>query len=342
MTQFELTVGVGGVLVGGVLNGSFAAPMKAVRAWAWENIWGVYSVVGLFLLPWLLAFATVPHLVQVIQDTSWKSIAITLVFGAGWGVGSVLFGLGIRRMGLAVGYGMIVGLNAPLGSLFPLLVLHREQLYTSQGRALMQGTALVLCGIVLCAFAASIRERAASPGAVGTHRSGLALGLLICILSGIFSPMINFSFIFGAEMQQRALASGASAAMSANVIWAVALTAGCVVNAGYCTILLHRNGTWNRFTSPWLAPSPWWISSATGLLCFGSFVVYGVGATALGVLGGILGWPLFLSMSLITSSVLGALTGEWKGVPRTAVAALCAGILILICAIVLIAQGGQR
>ena len=31
------------VFVGGLLNGSFAAPMKRLSAWRWENIWLVYS-----------------------------------------------------------------------------------------------------------------------------------------------------------------------------------------------------------------------------------------------------------------------------------------------------------
>ena len=50
------------VLLGGVLNGSFAAPMKRLSAWRWENIWLVYAVTGLLILPWVIAVATVPHL----------------------------------------------------------------------------------------------------------------------------------------------------------------------------------------------------------------------------------------------------------------------------------------
>jgi L-rhamnose-H+ transport protein len=78
-----------------------------------------------------------------------------------------------------------------------------------------------------------------------------------------------------------------------------------------------------------------------GLLCFGSFLVYGVGATALGPLGGIVGWPLFMSMALITSNTLGALSGEWRGAPRQAWLYSLAGIGLLIVAITVIARGNQ-
>jgi multidrug transporter EmrE-like cation transporter len=45
-----------------------------------------------------------------------------LAFGAGWGIAQVLFGLSIARLGMALGYAIIVGLGALLGTLVPLFV----------------------------------------------------------------------------------------------------------------------------------------------------------------------------------------------------------------------------
>ncbi len=47
------------VFAGGLLNGSFAAPMKRLSVWRWENIWLVYSIVGLLILPWAIAQTTI-------------------------------------------------------------------------------------------------------------------------------------------------------------------------------------------------------------------------------------------------------------------------------------------
>jgi L-rhamnose-H+ transport protein len=332
----EVFQGTAVVLASGVLNGSFVVPMKDIRRWQWENIWLVYSVIGLLVLPWALAAITVPHLLQVLHATSWRDLLTVLGFGAGWGIGSVLFGLGVSRMGLAVGYGLILGVNAPLGSWFPLLVLHRDAILTAQGYALMIGTVLVVAGILFCALAARIRERG---NAVGLS-SSVSVGILICILSGIFSPMLNFSFIFGAKLQQHALQAGATSTMATNAIWAIALTSGAIVNIGYTVILLCRNRTWSLYRGQPANASTWFRSALMGLICFASFVAYGVGANTLGTLGGILGWPLFLSMSLITSNILGVLKGEWAGVPRRASLLSAAGIAVLIVAIVIISRGG--
>ena len=78
-----------------------------------------------------------------------------------------------------------------------------------------------------------------------------------------------------------------------------------------------------------------------GLLCFGSFIIYGAGANALGSLGAVVGWPLFMSMSLITSNTLGWISGEWKGAPPKAIRFAVTGMVILIVAITVIALGGR-
>jgi L-rhamnose-H+ transport protein len=334
--------GIALVLLGGVLNGSFVYPMKRLRNWKWENVWFVYSVVGLLIVPWSFAVLAEPHLWGIFSTATWPTLALVIMFGFGWGIGSVLFGLGIARMGLAVGYGIILGLNASFGTLLPLLVLHPEKLFSTQGHSLLVGMVIVLVGILCCAVAARLREQA-SIGLQSTGgKSGLASGMLICILAGMFSPMLNFSFVFGTELKDKALSSGTSAMMASNAIWALTLTAGFLVNAGYSFYLLQRNDTWKRFRSSQITGGYWFAAALMGVICFGSFIVYGMGATVLGSLGGVMGWPLFMSMSLITSNVLGSISGEWSGAPRRAWVYSATGMILLIVAITVISVGGGR
>ena len=73
-------------VIGGMIHGSFAVPMKGIeKRWAWENIWLVYSVVALILLPLLLAFATVPSLGEVYGGASGWLLVQIAIYGAGWG-----------------------------------------------------------------------------------------------------------------------------------------------------------------------------------------------------------------------------------------------------------------
>jgi L-rhamnose-H+ transport protein len=241
-------------------------------------------------------------------------------------------------MGLAVGYGLILGFIAPIGTFYPMLMLHRERIFSAQGQALMLGTLIVVGGIFLCSRAGYIREHAGHAPESTAPKSSFAGALLICVLAGLFSPMLNFTFVFGAELQNRALAAGASSAMASNAIWPLALTSGAVTNIGYALWLMKRNGTAAQLRGP---ASHWLYGFLMGALCFASFLVYGLGATALGELGGIVGWPLFMSMALITSNLLGALSGEWRNAPRAAWGYSLAGIALLMVAIAIVARGGQ-
>ena len=71
------------VVLGGAIHSSFALPMKRISKWSWENIWLVYSVVGLIVFPILLALATVLSLGAVYAGGGGSTLAAVALFGFG-------------------------------------------------------------------------------------------------------------------------------------------------------------------------------------------------------------------------------------------------------------------
>jgi L-rhamnose-H+ transport protein len=267
-------------------------------------------------------------------------LGLIAIFGLGWGIGSTLFGLGVAKVGMALAYGIILGITASVGAIIPVLVADPGQLWTSQGHALLAGIALVILGTIFCALAGHQRDKDKHASAPTVVRTGFVLGFIICILSGVFSPMLNFGFVFGKDLQARSLAAGAAFSLASYSIWAVALSAGFLANAGYCLYLLFKNKTSGVFRTSG-APAGYWFGAALmGLLWFGGIAAYGMGATELGSLGGALGWPLFVATNIITGNVWGAITGEWAGASRRSYAYASAGIGILVIAIFIISRGG--
>jgi len=324
------------VTLAGILNGSFAAPMKRMTAWQWENSWLLFALSGLIIFPWIINFATVPNVAQVYSRASAPTLIKVIVFGLLWGLGATLFGLGISRVGLALGFALILGITASFGSLLPLAILHPEQLLAKRGLALMAGTVVMVIGLYFLAVAGRTRER--DLGTSSGPRSGFTTGLVICIFSGIFSSMLNFGFVFGDELRVRALAAGASTAMAGNPIWALTVTAGFVANFIYCVYLLNKNHTWKLFREG--NPATYWpLGLTTGGLWFGGIVFFGMGAVALGSLGGIVGWPIFMTLDILTGLFWGAMSGEWKGASRRAISFCWTGVAILLFAIAIISAG---
>jgi len=76
-----------------------------------------------------------------------------------------------------------------------------------------------------------------------------------------------------------------------------------------------------------------------GVVWFGGVILYGMGAVALGPLGGIIGWPVFLSTVIIAGVTWGIASGEWKGSSRTSLGYCLVGLGILFLAVAVIARG---
>ena len=335
----QIAWGIAIVILAGTLNGSFAAPMKRMPAWPWENSWLTFASSGLLVFPWIIALATIPHIAVVYAGASHAALMTVFLFGLAWGVGSTLFGIGISRVGLALGFAVILGITASFGSLLPLAVLHPEQLLKTRGLALIAGTTVMVLGLVLLALAGRRREMEQSrEDSLLPPASGFMLGLVICIFSGIFSSMLNFSFLFGDELRVRALAAGASPPMAANAIWSLAVFGGFITNVVYCSYLFGKNHTFAAYRKG-NVPAYTILGGLMGLLWFGGVMFYGMGAASLGTLGGIVGWPIFMTLDILAGLFWGAVSGEWKGASQRSLAYCWSGVVVLLLAIAVISAG---
>lgn len=60
------------------------------------------------LLPWILVLFTVSDAFQVYQQASTRGELYCVGFGFLWGIGSILFGLGVDMVGNALGFAIIL------------------------------------------------------------------------------------------------------------------------------------------------------------------------------------------------------------------------------------------
>jgi L-rhamnose-H+ transport protein len=141
--------------------------------------------------------------------------------------------------------------------------------------------------------------------------------------------MINFGLAFGSEIVENARRLTDAGPNSVNAIWPVLLVAGFLPNTAYCAWLIQRHSSWSALTRTRPAIN-WLLGSLMGLLWFGSNIAYGYGSQAVGSLGLVEGWPVFMGCIVLTANVWGASTGEWRQAPRRAIQVLLAGVALLI------------
>jgi L-rhamnose-H+ transport protein len=324
------------LLLAGGMNGSFATPMKRVRGWEWENTWLVWAFLGMIVIPLAVAAVTVPNLKAVYSAVSSVLIARIAVYGSLWGVSAVLFGLGIARVGIALGFGMILGTSSSLGAIVPFVRLHRDRLFTTVGLLTLAGVGVILAGVVACARAGLLRE------AAGTQARGAGsfnVGLLICVLSGIGSAFMSLALNEATPISKAAEALGTPTSRSLNAVWPVLLGGGFTVNAAYCAFRLIRRSTVGRFRHAIAANLT--LVLAMAVLWSGSNFVYGAGARGMGPLGLVLGWPVFMAAIVLTANAWGLVTGEWRGSGWRTAAWAVAGSLLLVAGISVIASAGR-
>jgi L-rhamnose-H+ transport protein len=320
------------LVLAGVMNASFTLPMKYARHWAWENIWLAWTLFALILLPPAVTCATVPHLSQVYGSA--PDVVLQVVgFGGGWGVSQVFFGLAVDVIGIALTFSLVLGTSAAVGTVGPLLRLHPERLNTPAGHGVLIGVGLVLAGVLVCAVAGRRRELALQ---VHTEtRKNTTLGLVLAILCGFGASFINFGLAFGAPLVQSARLFGASAFSASNAVWMPLMLAGAVPNLLYCLWLLKKNRTAGKFPAGRLGH--WALALVMAVCWFGSSLLYGLSTVQLGAWGPILGWPLFMSLIVITASLLGMLTGEWKNSGGSPLRIQWTGVALLILAVFILA-----
>lgn len=331
----EILLGLALAFLGGAIQGTFFFPMKFMRGWRWENGWLIFSITCCLLLPLGLACLTTPGLLDIYRDVGLGTVGLVFLFGLGWGVGAVLYGLGADFLGMALGIAIITGINACLGALLPILFLDEGQISLTGMLVLATGLAILVLGVVLVSVAGGIRQRqqCADTVVAGKTKRPFLLGLSICILAGVFCPSANFAFFFGQPITDAVTKLGTVS--SCNSGYALLLPwffGGGVVNTIYCLYLMKRNGSFVCYRQPGsfgnvIKGVIMSVLFLTGMVFYGSLAI-----NFIPDIGPIVGWPVFLAATIIAANVLGLFSGEWKGCDRRAFAWLYSGIVLLIIA----------
>lgn len=408
-------VGVVILVVGGFCGGIFTTLLPFSR-WAWESKWGLFALQSYAIMPWVAAAIFVPHLGAALEVTKTHVLVEVAVFGLLWGVGSVLFGVGVNAVGNSLGFALILGLTATLGSVIPLLVFHIDEVGSAQGLCNWIALALTIIGLALCGKAGALKEKglaemfdediyqfvqsnsSSRETSRGVSRSGsesrllsgmsesdsenvlntssampestmsLGAGVTVCLLSGVLSSCLNLAVTFGEALTDAAKdTGGAHEVMASTAVAAVGVSCGSLPSLLYCTWLCYSNGTYTEFfccaerdfepdgdddvafrpkagsALPTHILWPWsvFVCFCMAILWFVGFVMYGVGASLMGDLGLVVGWPVYINTMVLTGNVSGVITGEWAGTSNEARCWMAGGVGILVGSIIVVGIGNS-
>lgn len=339
METNNIAMGIFLGIFAGILLGSFALPMKKVKTWQWEHSWVMFSFWGTIVLPLIMAFLTIPDLFSVFTQTPSTVMLTVFLFGAGWGVANVGYGIGLKMVGLAMGTAIVLGLNNAIGAILPIILYTPEKLFQPVGLTLSAAVLVMIAGIIVLAIAGMKREKALAPQSKTTvenpEKSQFLKGFLICLVAGVFGAMFNFALINGKPMETIAIGLGATPINAANPTWVIALSGGFVVTLAYCLYLFKTNKNSHLFLAPEVRMN-WVFTLLMGLMWYGGVAIYGMSVSKLGAMGASIGWPLIQSMAVGSGNFWGIVTGEWKGSGKQAIKLMAFGLFLLFLGIIIV------
>lgn len=332
-----MIAGVNLILAAAILQGIFLLPMSRVRGWAWEHVWLVFSLTGMLLGNWILSLLVLPNPIAIFANVPWREVVILAGFGLAWGAGAVMFGLAMDWLGLALGYPLIMGLNASVGTFVPLLWFDGTKMFSGRALLISVGTLIAIAGIAVCSVAGARRQSSARR-TNGISPARFVSGLMMAAISGCLSCLPNIGLAYGTTTIEAARRLGASPAFAGDAVWLVFFTFGSLVNVAYCLRLMSRNKNLGALVDAKHARNACW-SVAMGVMWIGSFYLYGLGAALLGRSGSMIGWPILVSVSIAAGVLSGLGKGEWHGAPARAMTLLWSGLALIVLAVLIIPLG---
>jgi L-rhamnose-H+ transport protein len=316
MNNFLLSIIL--VFIAGTFQGTFGLGMKKFSPFSWEAFWILFSITGMLIIPILWSSYAASGTFRAIGSASRGMIAGSMLFGALWGVGSILFGLAITYIGMSLTYGITMGLAAVMGAVVPLI--RDENISSSPALPfIITGIVIMLAGIVILTFAGIQRDRQmkAENNSLAEIKTGKLfwVGVIFSIANGVAAALLNIGFIFAQPIVQSAIEMGDKPQNASLIAWVVVLWGGFLVNGGYALYLLISKKSFVTFLEK--GSGRGYLSAIiTALLWFAALGIYGQGAALMGSMGPVIGWTMFLALSLVISTIWGLASGEWKGVSK--------------------------
>ena len=340
--------------IGGFSAGSFYAPLKKVKRWAWESFWLVMGLAAWLAAPWIVAWLTTPNLLSVLAESPGRVWGLCTLFGLLWGMGNLTFGLSVRYLGMALGYAVALGFCMTFGTLIPPLYngfFGSEDDWaklvaiftTAPGLTVLAGVALCLAGIAACGLAGIRKESELTDEQKrnAVEEFSLGKGFAVATVSGVLSACFAFGLAAGKPIAEIATAMGTEPVFSNNAVLVVILIGGFASNAIWCLLLNVKNRSFGDYVTGPIREQlrNYSLSALGGVIWYGQFFFYGMGTTKLGDKYDFSSWSIHMAFIIVFSNLWGIVFHEWRGTSRRTKMLVWGGILTLTAATLVIGFG---
>ena len=318
-----MTDGIMWAVLAGLMLGLYALPEKFTKGFRFENTWGLFFVLTMFVVPIIATFTLISGLSDIYARLPASTLVIMVVASSLWSAGVVMWGMAISHIGMSLGYSLFVGTTILIGSILPICIDVMEK-GVGKGlpsppvlAVLLAGVAVVLFGIFSNGRAGLQREKDEAAGALGRDTEGsvkktsMALGIFIAVFGGLLASGFSVANRVGGKLLGEAsTAAGNPPWMAALAVMFPIFLSGGVVTVLYFAWQLTRKRAWGGFQSPYFMRNLALVF-VMAFLHYAASAVFAYAALQIGDLGPSIGWAIYTTSCVVVAVVSGIVTGEW-------------------------------
>lgn len=337
-----MIVGVVWAIAAGIVLGLYALPEKFTKGFNYENTWGLFFLLTMFVVPIIASVMLIDGFAQIFTSMPTDILIKMALASFLWGTGVMMWGKAINHIGLSLGFSLFIGTVILVGSLLPFLVDGLPP--TNALIVILVGLVVVLAGIVSKARAGLIREQdeqhaAEASGGEVIEKESMAIGIFIAVFGGLLATGFSYANAVGRPFLHEA----SQQAGNADWITAVAVMFPIFISGGiamttYFLWLITKKQAWGDFKTSHFGKNVGLIL-VMAVFHYAASAMFAYAAYRLGDAGNSVGYAIFNTASVATAIVSGIITKEWVQASRKARNYLYVGLTCMVVGIIIISVG---
>lgn len=283
------------VLIAGIINGTFAIPLRFIKQSSHASAWFIFSIVGMIVIPWILFFISMPVSVAIYLNLNAATLVILIIGGILFGLGQFCFAKAISKIGVALSFSINIGLSVLIGTFFAIsnkfgvAVLHNPLILTA--------IILIIIALINYYYLGATKKEISH----NYYQISYRAGWLLALFAGFASGMQNITFItalhYATNLEK----------VNPYWVWPLFLSIASIpmMISFFCSIKMSALSWINISLKNML------VIIFMGLFFTGSLWLYSISLINVSYLSKVIAWPIFMTAIILTSQIWGVLYKEY-------------------------------
>ena len=258
LALIHIPLGIALAVGSAIAAGLFGLQYTTMRRYTVSNASFLSVIVATIIVPPIFVSIMCPSWPQALQEAGLRANLIMMVCGFGWGLGAITYAYGFHILGMTLAAALIKGISIAVSSGYALV--KKIELVSEMSLWItLAGLAVLLVGTAIGGKAGVMREKeldgsaeASSTKQQRTTRM-FAIGMLSCLVSGVFSACVALGWAEGEPLSKAMIeiAGGNLETWKADFVRWIPIYFG-----GFLSIFIFmggemvKSGAWRNFSAP--------------------------------------------------------------------------------------------